>query len=97
MTDIAAAQERLQRALIRLEAAQSALIDRPAPEPESNAPASGGPETAELVNSLEAVQRENTELTALAEAIGARLDKTIERIDTLVESTSAASSEKAAS
>lgn len=79
MTDIAAAQERLQRALTRLEAAQSALVDRPVP-----GAADGGQASAELVGTLEAVQRENTELTALAEAIGDRLDKTIERIEALL-------------
>ena len=82
VTDIVAAQDRLQRALSRLETAQRALIERPAAPQAQN----GGEATSELIGSLAAVQRENTELTALAQAIGARLDKTIERIETILAS-----------
>lgn len=92
MTDIAAAQDRLQRALTRLESAQRALIDRPPPMTDDTRAA-----TVQLIGSLEAVQRENSQLTALAEAIGDRLDKTIERIDTLLAADDLESSAKDAS
>ena len=80
MTDIIAAQDRLQRALARLESAQRALVQRRA----QGASAANASPSGELIASLEAVQKENNELSTLAQAIGARLDKTIDRIETLL-------------
>ncbi len=91
MTDIIAAQDRLQRALARLESAQRALIQRRA----QAAPVANASPSADLIASLEAVQKENNELSTLAQAIGARLDKTINRIETLLAEDDAGDGERA--
>lgn len=91
MAGLQAAQNRLDAAVTRLEQAYDAyrrkLALQPAAAAAARAAVTGdqvGPDIDSLIRSLESTQKENTELTELAETIGDRLDKTIDRLQTVI-------------
>jgi division protein CdvB (Snf7/Vps24/ESCRT-III family) len=91
MAGIQAAQNRLDAAVTRLEQAYAGYRRKLALQPAAAAAARSavtgdqvGPDIDSLIRSLESTQRENTELTDIAETIGDRLDKTIERLQTVI-------------
>ena len=102
MAGIQAAQTRLDAAVIRLEQAYTAyrrkLALQPAAASAARAAVTGdqvGPDIDSLIRSLESTQKENAELTDLAETIGERLDKTIERLQTVISAAALEQSEAA--
>lgn len=88
MAGIQAAQTRLDDAVTRLEQAYDAyrrkLAARPAAADGGPGGDPAGPDIDSLIRSLESTQKENIELTELAETIGTRLDKTIDRLQTVI-------------
>ena len=83
MAGIQAAQTRLDAAVIRLEQAYDAYRRKLALQP-AVAGAQGGPDIDSLIRSLESTQKENADLTELAETIGERLDSTIDRLQGVI-------------
>ena len=73
MSRLRAAEKRLARAVTRLEKALRAADQKT------------GPDAGELVAALEAAQIENAGLTKTNEAVSIRLDKTIERLRSVLE------------
>ena len=91
MAGIQAAQTRLDAAVTRLEQAYTAyrrkLALQPAAASAARSAVTGdqvGPDVDSLIRSLESSQKENTDLSDLAETISDRLDKTIERLQTVI-------------
>lgn len=101
MAGIQAAQTRLDAAVSRLEQAYAAYRRKLAQQPAAaaaHAAVTGdqaGPDIDSLIRSLESTQKENIELTDLAETIGERLDKTIERLQTVISAAALEQSEAA--
>ena len=102
MAGIQAAQTRLDAAVTRLEQAYAAyrrkLALQPAAASAARAAVTGdqvGPDIDSLIRSLESTQKENTDLTDLTETIGERLDKTIERLQTVISAAALEQSEAA--
>ena len=69
-----AAKSRLQRAIARLESAVRA-----------NPPSAGGMDESEFAARLSAVQTDYAALRSVSETISARLDSTMERLQTVLE------------
>jgi hypothetical protein len=88
MAGLQAAQTRLDDAVSRLEQAYDAYRRKLAAGPVAGvggaAGSTAGPDIDSLIRSLESTQKENIELTELAETIGSRLDKTIDRLQSVI-------------
>lgn len=97
MAGLQAAQTRLEAAVKRLEQAYENYRRKLALQPSAAAAARAavtgdtvGPDLDSLVRSLEETQKENADLNDLADTIGDRLDRTIERLQNVIGTASAA-------
>ena len=83
MSRIHEAQERLERAVARLERARGTQSDRIAQLKDTRSAGPDAAETNNLVRALDEAQRENAALVAEREAMAERVDSIVDRLRTV--------------